>query len=111
MKHRFLAASFMLAASLLASSSCFAEGTSGIIRFTGMIVEPPCSFDIDAANAAHASVHPACPRPAAGQIAFVDAATQQAVKTTTFTQLSRAIDLPNRAGKLHSPMIAIVTYQ
>ncbi|RQS07254.1 type 1 fimbrial protein [Burkholderia sp. Bp9002] len=111
MKHRLIAASFALAASLLASSPSFADGVSGIIRFTGMIVEPPCSFDVDAGNPARASVRPACPRPASGQIAFVDAATRQAIKTTSFTQASRAIVLPNRPGNDHAPMIAIVTYQ
>ncbi|TCW77961.1 hypothetical protein C5O80_32810 [Burkholderia sp. SRS-46] len=111
MKHRLITASFALAVSLLASSPSFAGEASGIIHFTGMIVEPPCSFDVDAGNAARASVRPDCPRPAAGRIAFVDAATQQAVKTTTFTQLSRSIDLPNRPDKSHAPMIAVVTYQ
>ncbi|HIE6002083.1 TPA: type 1 fimbrial protein, partial [Burkholderia cepacia] len=48
---------------------------------------------------------------ATGQIAFVDAASQQAIKTTTFTQASRAIVLPNRPGNNHAPMIAVVTYQ
>ncbi|MBN3787010.1 type 1 fimbrial protein [Burkholderia sp. Ac-20353] len=111
MKHRLSAASFLLAASLLVSPPSFADGVSGTIRFIGMIVEPPCSFAVDAANAARASVRPECPRPASGQIAFVDAATQQTVRTTTFTQLSHSIDLPNRANNAHSPMIAIVTYQ
>ncbi|WGS45817.1 type 1 fimbrial protein [Burkholderia sp. JSH-S8] len=111
MKHRVIAASFVLAASLLATSSSFAADASGIIRFTGMIVEPPCSFALDAAAGARASVRPDCPRPATGQIAFVDAASRQAVKTTSFTQASRAIVLPNRPGNDHAPMIAIVTYQ
>ncbi|KVC55776.1 hypothetical protein WS63_22170 [Burkholderia stagnalis] len=111
MKHRAIAASFVLAASLLATSSPFAAGTSGIIQFTGMIVEPPCSFALDAAAGVPASVRPDCPRPTSGQIAFVDAASQQAVKTTTFTQASRAIVLPKRAGNAQAPMIAIVTYQ
>ncbi|RQS68692.1 type 1 fimbrial protein [Burkholderia sp. Bp8963] len=111
MKHRLSASSFLLAASLLASPPSFADGGSGIIHFTGMIVEPPCSFAVDAANAARASVRPECPRPASGQIAFVDPATRLAVKTTTFTQLSHSIDLPNRTNNAHSPMIAIVTYQ
>ncbi|AOI76116.1 hypothetical protein [Burkholderia sp. NRF60-BP8] len=111
MKHRLFAASFALAASLLATSSSFAAGTSGIIYFTGMIVEPPCSFALDAAGTAPARVRADCPRPATGQIAFVDAASMQAVKTTTFTQASRAIVLPNRPGNDHTPMIAVVTYQ
>lgn len=62
MKHRVFA-SFALAASLLASSSSFAAGASGIIYFSGMIVEPPCSFALDTANAARAHVRPDCPRP------------------------------------------------
>ena len=109
MKHRLFAASFALAASLLASSSSFAAGASGIIHFTGMIVEPPCSFAPDTANAAR--IRADCPRPATGQIAFVDAASQQAVKTTTFTEASGAIVLPKRAGNSRAPMIAVVTYQ
>ncbi|UVE68547.1 type 1 fimbrial protein [Burkholderia pyrrocinia] len=111
MKHRLFAASFALAGSLLASSSSFAAGASGTIYFSGMIVEPPCSFALDAADAAHANVRPDCPRPATGQIAFVDAASQRSLKTTTFTQASRAIVLPNRPGNNRAPMIAVVTYQ
>ncbi|MGS0891429.1 type 1 fimbrial protein [Burkholderia stagnalis] len=111
MKHRLTAASLALAASLLATSSSFAAGASGIIHFSGMIVEPPCSFALDAAGAAPARVRPECPRPASGQIAFVDAASRQAVKTTTFTQTSRAIVLPDRPGNNHAPIIAVVTYQ
>lgn len=107
MKHRVFA-SFALAASLLASSSSFAAGASGIIYFSGMIVEPPCSFALDTARA---HVRPDCPRPAAGQIAFVDAATQRSLKTALFTQASRAIVLPDRPGNDHAPMIAVVTYQ
>ncbi|MET1532183.1 type 1 fimbrial protein [Burkholderia sola] len=111
MKHRPFAASFALAASLLASSSPFAAGTGGIIHFTGMIVEPPCSFALDTANAAHAQVRPDCPRPASGHVAFVDAASLRTIKTTTFTQASRAIVLPDRPGNARAPMIAVVTYQ
>ncbi|AOK19447.1 hypothetical protein WT26_26455 [Burkholderia cepacia] len=111
MKPRLIAASLLLAASLLATSSSFAAGASGIIHFSGMIVEPPCSFALDTPDAAPARVRPDCPRPAAGQIAFVDAASQQALKTTTFTQASRAIVLPNRPGNNHAPMIAVVTYE
>ncbi|MGZ2747316.1 type 1 fimbrial protein [Burkholderia stagnalis] len=111
MKHRVIATSFVLAASLLATSSSFAAGASGIIRFTGMIVEPPCSFALDATAGAPASMRPDCPRPATGQIAFVDAASLHAIKTTTFTQASRAIVLPNRPGHDHAPLIAVVTYQ
>ncbi|WP_175795819.1 type 1 fimbrial protein [Burkholderia anthina] len=111
MKHRLFAASFALTAALLASSPSFAAGTSGIIHFTGMIVEPPCSFALDTADAAHARVHPDCPRPASGQVAFVDAASLRTIKTTTFTQASRAIALPDRPGNDHAPMIAVVTYQ
>ncbi|PCE33025.1 hypothetical protein [Burkholderia ubonensis] len=111
MKPRLIAASLLLAAPLLASSPAFAEGISGIIHFSGMIVEPPCSFAFDAAGAAPARVRPDCPRPATGEIAFVDTATMQAVKTTTFTQASRAIVLPNRPGHEQAPMIAVVTYQ
>ncbi|HKT66138.1 type 1 fimbrial protein [Burkholderia sp. 22313] len=111
MKHRLFAASFALAASLLASSSSFAAGASGIIHFTGMIVEPPCSFALDTADAAHAHVRPDCPRPANGQVAFVDAASLRTIKTTTFTQASRAIVLPDRPGNANAPMIAVVTYQ
>ncbi|MBY4709230.1 type 1 fimbrial protein [Burkholderia cepacia] len=111
MKHRLFAASFALAASLLAMSSSFAAGASGIIHFSGMIVEPPCSFALDTADAAHAHVRPDCPRPASGQVAFVDAASMRTIKTTTFTQASRAIVLPERAGSNHAPMIAVVTYQ
>ncbi|VWD38708.1 hypothetical protein BLA50215_05215 [Burkholderia lata] len=111
MKHRPIAASFVLAASLLAISSSFAAGASGIIHFSGMIVEPPCSFALDTADLARGHVRPDCPRPASGQIAFVDAASQQAIKTTTFTQASRAIVLPNRPGNKQAPMIAVVTYQ
>jgi len=111
MKHRLFAASFALAASLLASSSSFAAGTAGIIHFTGMIVEPPCSFALDTADTAHAHVRPECPRPATGQVAFVDAASLRTIKTTTFTQASRAIVLPDRPGNAQAPMIAVVTYQ
>ena len=111
MKHRPIAASFVLAASLLATSSSFAAGASGTIYFSGMIVEPPCSFAVDTADVARGHVRPDCPRPAYGQIAFVDAASQQAIKTTTFTQASRAIVLPNRPGNSQAPMIAVVTYQ
>ncbi|WP_175688326.1 type 1 fimbrial protein [Burkholderia anthina] len=111
MKHRLFAASFALAAALLASPASFAAGTSGIIRFTGMIVEPPCSFALDTTDAAHARVRPDCPRPASGQVAFVDAASLHTIKTMTFTQASHAIVLPDRAGNDHAPMIAVVTYQ
>ncbi|RQZ86427.1 type 1 fimbrial protein [Burkholderia cepacia] len=111
MKHRHIAASFALAASLLATSSSFAAGASGIIHFSGMIVEPPCSFALDTPDLANGRVRADCPRPATGQIAFVDAASQQAIKTTIFTQASRAIVLPSRPGNNHAPMIAVVTYQ
>ncbi|WP_269504444.1 type 1 fimbrial protein [Burkholderia sp. IMCC1007] len=111
MKHRLFAASSALAAALLASSASFAAGASGIIHFTGMIVEPPCSFALDTTDAAHARVHPDCPRPASGQVAFVDAASLQTIRTTTFTQASRAIVLPDRPGNDRAPVIAVVTYQ
>ncbi|MFP3505929.1 type 1 fimbrial protein [Burkholderia sp. SIMBA_062] len=111
MKHRPFAASVALAVSLLASSSSFAADTGGIIHFTGMIVEPPCAFALDTANTAHAQVRPDCPRPASGQVAFVDAASLRTIKTTTFTQTSRAIVLPDRPGNARAPMIAVVTYQ
>lgn len=111
MKHRLFAASSALAASLLASSSSFAAGASGIIHFTGTIVEPPCSFALDTTDAAHARVRPDCPRPATGQVAFVDAASLRTIKTTTFTQASRAIVLPDRPGSARAPMIAVVTYE
>ncbi|WP_175733329.1 type 1 fimbrial protein [Burkholderia ambifaria] len=111
MKHRPSAASVALAVSLLASSSSFAAGTTGIIHFSGMIVEPPCSFALDTSDAVHARVRPDCPRPAAGQIAFVDAASLRTIKTTNFTQASRAIVLPGRAGNAPARMIAVVTYQ
>ncbi|MCA7999578.1 type 1 fimbrial protein [Burkholderia metallica] len=111
MKHCPVAASFVLAASLLAISPSFAAGASGTIHFSGMIVEPPCTFALDTTDAAQARVRPDCPRPATGQIAFVDTASRQAVRTTTFTQASRAIVLPRRPGNNQAPMIAVVTYQ
>ncbi|AIO38607.1 type 1 fimbrial protein [Burkholderia sp. AU19243] len=111
MKHRSFAASFALAASLLASSSSFAADVSGIIHFTGMIVEPPCSFTLDTADAAHLRVRPDCPRPASGQVAFVDAASLRTIKTTTFTQASPAIVLPDRPDNTGTRMIAVVTYR
>ncbi|KAB0638599.1 type 1 fimbrial protein [Burkholderia latens] len=111
MKHRLFAASVALAASLLASSSSFAAGASGVIHFTGMIVEPPCSFAFDTADAASPRVRPDCPRPASGQVAFVDAASLRTLKTATFTQASRAIVLPDRPGNARTRMIAVVTYQ
>lgn len=111
MKPRLIAASFGLALSLLAPPSSFAGEVSGIIHFTGTIVEPPCSFDLDAARTAPARVRPSCPRPAAGSVEFIDATTQQPLKTTQFTQLSRSIDLPNRPNASRSPMIAVITYQ
>jgi hypothetical protein len=111
MKPHPFAVSFALAASLLASSPSFADSSSGIVRFTGMIVEPPCSFALDAAGTTPARVRPDCPRPAAGQIAFVDAASSRTLKTATFTQASHPIALPSRAANERAPMIAIVTYQ
>ncbi|KVE72274.1 hypothetical protein [Burkholderia vietnamiensis] len=111
MKHRRATASFALAAALLVSSSSFAAGSSGIVRFTGMIVEPPCSFTVDGADAEHARMRPDCPRPATGQVAFVDAATLRTVATTSFSQGSRTIVVPERAGNAHAPLIAVVTYQ
>ncbi|WP_179402036.1 type 1 fimbrial protein [Burkholderia guangdongensis] len=105
MKHRSIAASLTLAACLLASPS-FAAGPSGIIHFSGTIVEPPCEFDVGPAN-----LQPACPRPASGNVAFVDAATQQPIRTVAFTQASASIDLPNRPPGRHAPMIAVITYK
>jgi len=111
MKHRPFAASVVLAVSLLASSSSFSAGATGIIHFTGMIVEPPCSFALDTADVVHAHVRPDCPRPATGQIAFVDAASLRTIKTTNFTQASRAIVLPGSPGNAPARMIAVVSYQ
>ncbi|WP_232458399.1 hypothetical protein [Burkholderia ubonensis] len=52
-----IATSFFTAASLLATSSSVAAGSSGIIHFTGMIVEPPCSLALDAPDATPARWH------------------------------------------------------
>ncbi|KVT78874.1 hypothetical protein WT25_20285 [Burkholderia territorii] len=110
MKHRVFV-SFALSASLLVSSSSFADGPSGIIYFSGMIIETPCSFEVDAVSATQLHLHPNCPRPITGLIAFVDAASQRSLKTALFTHASRAIAFPDRTGNKHTAMIAVVTYQ
>lgn len=53
-ERRLIATPFFTAASLLATSSSVAAGSSGIIHFTGMIVERPCSLALDAPDAAPA---------------------------------------------------------
>ncbi|CAN0625767.1 conserved exported protein of unknown function [Burkholderia multivorans] len=111
MKHRLIAASLALTASLLASSPSIAAGSTGTIYFSGAIVESQCTFELDSANNGPASLHPACPRPAAGSVEFVNADTRQAVSTVHFTQLSRSIDLPAQSRNNASPIIAVVTYE
>ncbi|CAN0625074.1 conserved exported protein of unknown function [Burkholderia multivorans] len=111
MKHRLIAASLALTASLLASSPSIAGGSSGTIHFSGTIVEPDCPFELDSANNGPASLHPACPRPAAGNVEFVNASTRQAIKTVHFTQLSRSIDLPAQSRNNAAPIIAVITYE
>jgi type 1 fimbria pilin len=111
MKHRLIAASLALTASLLASSPSIAGGSSGTLSFSGAIVEPPCPFELDSANHGSASLHPACPRPAAGSVEFVNADTRQAIKTVHFTQLSRSIELPAQSRNNAAPIIAVITYE
>ncbi|AIP65127.2 type 1 fimbrial protein [Burkholderia thailandensis] len=110
MQRPSLIASSLLAASMFALSSAAHAQQSGIIRFSGMIVEPPCSFSVTRDASAHAQLQPACPRPAKGAVTFVDPQSGAALRTVTFTELSRAIPLPAGQAGGARPVVAVVSY-
>ncbi|AOJ83613.1 MULTISPECIES: type 1 fimbrial protein [Burkholderia] len=110
MQRSSLIASSLLAVSMFALSSAAHAQQTGIIRFSGMIVEPPCSFSITSGAGAQAQLQPACPRPAKGDVTFVDPQSGAALRTVKFTEQSRAIPLPaGRPGET-SRIVAVVSY-
>ncbi|KVD81951.1 hypothetical protein WS62_23635 [Burkholderia sp. ABCPW 14] len=110
MQRPSLIASSLLAVSMFALSSAAHAQQTGIIRFTGMIVEPPCSFSVASDASARAQLQPACPRPAKGAVTFVDPQSGAALRTVRFTEQSRTIPLP--AGQPGDPqrIVAVVSY-
>ncbi|WP_323121135.1 type 1 fimbrial protein [Burkholderia alba] len=110
MPRRPILAHAVLAASLL-TLCCAAGAQSGIIRFSGMIVEPPCSFSLDADQPGRPQLRSDCPRPATGDVSLVDPGSRTTLRTVRFTQLTKSIGLPAGKGGSPSAMIAIVTYQ
>ncbi|WDD92037.1 type 1 fimbrial protein [Burkholderia sp. FERM BP-3421] len=103
-------ASFAVAATLL--SLCGAAlAQSGMIRFSGMIVEPPCNFSLAAAPADRLQLRSACPRPASGNVAFVDNDNQKVLRTVRFTEASQPIGVPANQHDRGQRLIAVVTYQ
>lgn len=97
----------LLVAMLGAASLCHAQ--SGVIRFSGMIVEPPCSFRLS--NDAGARLRPECPRPVAADLALVDTDGHAVQPTLRLVQAPGAIELPARQAGQGGRWIAIVTYQ
>lgn len=84
MQRPSLIASSLLTASMFALSFAAHAQQTGIVRFTGMIVEPPCSFSVAGGAGTHAQLQPACPRPAKGSVTFVDPQSGAALRTVTF---------------------------
>ncbi|CAJ8654676.1 Uncharacterised protein [Burkholderia pseudomallei] len=110
MQRPSLIASSLLTASMFALSFAAHAQQTGIVRFTGMIVEPPCSFSVAGGAGTHAQLQLACPRPAKGSVTFVDPQSGAALRTVTFTELSRAIALPAGQTGDARPIVAVVSY-
>ncbi|AOY93262.1 hypothetical protein BKK79_16730 [Cupriavidus sp. USMAA2-4] len=108
MPSRPMPARLVLTVAMLgAASLCAAQ--SGVIRFSGMIVEPPCSFRFS--NDAGARLRPECPRPVAADLSLVDTSGRALQPTVRLAQAPGAIELPARQAGQGARWIAIVTYQ
>ncbi|AOI39441.1 type 1 fimbrial protein [Burkholderia oklahomensis] len=110
MQRSSLIASSLLAVSMFALSSVAHAQQTGTIRFTGMIVEPPCSFSVAGDAGARAQLRPACPRPAKGAVTFVDPQSGAALRTVKFTEQSRTIPLPAAQPGDARRIVAVVSY-
>ncbi len=110
MQRRPILVSSAVAVTLL-SLSCAALAQSGMIRFSGMIVEPPCNFSLTAARADRLQLRSECPRPASGDVAFVDNDNQKILRTVRFTEASQPIGVPANSHDRGQRLIAVVTYQ
>jgi type 1 fimbria pilin len=110
MQRRPILVSTAFAATLF-SLCCAALAQSGVIRFSGMIVEPPCTFSLSTPGSARPQLRSECPRPAAGNVAFIDHDSQKILRTVSFTQTSRPIGVPTNSGDGTRRIVAVVTYQ
>ena len=106
MPSRPMPARLVLTVAMLgAASLCAAQ--SGVIRFSGMIVEPPCSFRFS--NDAGARLRPECPRPVAADLSPVDTSGRALQPTVRLAQALAPSNSPR--GRPGARWIAIVTYQ
>jgi len=109
MSVRPLLARFTIAATLLGSAG-MVHAQSGILRFTGMIVEPPCSFQVSVDESGAARLRPSCPRPVAAGLDLVSLEGRATLQTARLTQSAAPIALPGAAPGQGTRLIAIVTY-
>ncbi|WP_186180261.1 type 1 fimbrial protein [Burkholderia gladioli] len=104
---RRLAVLTLAACALLALPGTAAHAQGGTIQFSGRIVEPPCSFQVDAAAT---RVQPNCARPAFGQVGFVDLYSGRKLGSSTLTIASAPFAIPGQ-GTRRNPMIVTVDYR
>lgn len=104
---RRLAVLPLATAALVALSGAAAHAEGGIIQFTGRIVEPPCSFQVDSAAT---RVQPNCARPAFGQVGFVDLYSGRKLGSAKLTIASAPFAIPGQ-GSRRDPMIVTVDYR
>ncbi|WP_059411908.1 hypothetical protein [Cupriavidus basilensis] len=107
--HTLLASS--LFAALLLSCAAASAQTGGTIRFSGALVEPPCSFSVRPADSERMRFHTACPRPVAGKVAFTGTPGHLPARHVGFTHRTQSIGLPALAAARHSRMTAVITYR
>jgi type 1 fimbria pilin len=110
MPRRPILVSSAFAATLL-TLCCAAAAQSGMIRFTGMIVEPPCAFSLSAAQPDRPQLRPECPRPVSGNVAIVDLDSQKTLRTVRFSEASAPFALPAGSHETERHLIAVVTYE
>ncbi len=103
-QYRFALGALVLA--VVAVASPHAHAQDGGIRFSGMIVEPPCRFAVDHRQM---QVRPRCERPVAGRMRFVDVSTGRSLESVPFDKATRAIAAPAAPGAAKE-IVATVTY-
>ncbi|EIF30044.1 hypothetical protein BCh11DRAFT_05512 [Burkholderia sp. Ch1-1] len=110
MARRSIVSHCLLATSLLFVCSVGSAQASGVIRFSGMIVEPPCSLSMSDNASSQARFNMTCPRPAAGSVAFMNTSSQTPLRTFRLTQQSQSVRLPAIDTTKSPRIIAVVTY-
>ncbi|WP_420995736.1 type 1 fimbrial protein [Cupriavidus sp. 30B13] len=111
MARRSIVSHYVLAASLLLSCATAGAQTGGTIRFSGTVVEPPCSFSASPGASNQMRFHASCPRPVAGKVAFTGASGLIPSHHVRFTHRTKSIGLPAISTARHSRLVAVITYR